>query len=171
MGPLPSIFYLCVNFTIRLKRVYLYHLIPKLVNSGDRVQTAVDNVILAMLKQVDCTMSVRPSVRPRAFCDFMSVCLVVRGPFWTRINASPRWTPTLEIKIQIHFQFGGPASRCIYHLIAYVILYCSSNCGCFCSLFLFLTFDHNSHSFSFDSDGGFLIRALTTRKLLSLSRC
>ena len=58
--------------------------------------------------------SVGPSGRPRAFYDFMSVCLVVRGPFWTRINASRRWTPTLQILIQIHFQFGGPASRCIY---------------------------------------------------------
>ena len=33
----------------------------------------------------------------QAFCGFMSVCLVVLGTFWTQINASRRWTPTLEI--------------------------------------------------------------------------
>ena len=41
--------------------------------------------------------SICPSGCPRAFCDFMSVYMVVRRPFWTRINASRRWTPTLEI--------------------------------------------------------------------------
>ena len=41
MGPLGSIFLSCLNFTIRLKWVYLYHFIPKSVILGERVQTAL----------------------------------------------------------------------------------------------------------------------------------
>ena len=55
----------------------------------------------------------------------MCVYLVVHGPFWNQINASQRWTPTLEInpsrcwtpKMEmyfIYFQCGGPESSCIY---------------------------------------------------------
>ena len=49
MGPLPSIFQLCANFMIRLKRVYLDHFIPKLVNSGDRVQTAIACILGSLM--------------------------------------------------------------------------------------------------------------------------
>ena len=31
------------------------------------------------------------------FCDLMSVYMVICDPFWTRIKASQRWNPTLEI--------------------------------------------------------------------------
>ena len=54
-----------------------------------------------------------PSSCLRDFCDFMSICMVFLGPFFTQINASRRWTPTLK-RIQIHFQSGGSALRCIY---------------------------------------------------------
>ena len=43
-----------------------------------------------------CT-SVRPSVYLWAFCDIISVCLVVSGNVWTQINVSRRWIPILEI--------------------------------------------------------------------------
>ena len=39
--PLRSIILLCVNYTIRLKWVYLDHFIPKSVNLGERVHTAL----------------------------------------------------------------------------------------------------------------------------------
>ena len=37
------------------------------------------------------------SIPTWAFCDFMSVCLVIRRPFGTWINSSRHWIPTLEI--------------------------------------------------------------------------
>ena len=44
MGPLQSIILICVDFTIRFKWVYLDHFIPKLVNSGERVQTELQEM-------------------------------------------------------------------------------------------------------------------------------
>ena len=57
--------------------------------------------------------SIRLYGRLRAFCDFMLVCLVVRVPFWNRMNVSRLWTPKLEINTNI-FPFWGLASRFIY---------------------------------------------------------
>ena len=37
------------------------------------------------------------SGRLRAFCDFISVCMVPHGHFWARINTSLWWTPTPDI--------------------------------------------------------------------------
>ena len=56
--------------------------------------TLSDSIIFPSVRPV-----VRSFVRTRAFFDLMSVCLVVRGLFLTRINASRHWTPALEIKI------------------------------------------------------------------------
>ena len=40
-----------------------------------------------------------------------AICMVLHSPFWAWINASRRWTPTLENK---HFQFESQALWCIY---------------------------------------------------------
>ena len=58
-------------------------------------------------------LSVCPSSCPQDFCGFMSIWLVVRGPFWTRTNASRRRTPLMEI-IENTFTFCG--SIIVMHL-------------------------------------------------------
>ena len=56
-----------------------------------------------------------PSVCLQAFCNFMSICLVIEGPFWTRINALLQWTKHWKL-IRIYFQVESPMSAyiCIY---------------------------------------------------------
>ena len=63
-------------------------------------------------------LSVRLSGYPRAFCDFMSVYMVTRRPFKTRINASWRWTPTLEMNTD---KFPGWGSSIPMHIYIYNI--------------------------------------------------
>ena len=62
MGPLQSIFLLCVNVMNRLKRVYLDHFITNSVNSGDQAQTAlvIDGMSCVKLRIL---MGLSPSIQ------------------------------------------------------------------------------------------------------------
>ena len=69
---------------------------------------------------------VHPSSRLRASYDFMSVYLVVRGPFWTRINTGRRWTLTLKMNLNT-FPVWGYVFTHIFKIIHVYI--CINNIG------------------------------------------